>query len=95
MMLLPCNFSARFGRRKVTQQIYNVLEKSFQTFYHVVFLEVCKSYGIIPIGFNIKNTSYVGKPSNNFLLLWQKELAASQFKLIGLTIIKSVQKVSD
>ena len=31
--------------QKLPQQIYNVLEKSFETFYHVVFLEVCKSYG--------------------------------------------------
>ena len=41
---------------KLAQQIYNVLEKSYETFYHVVFLEVCKSYGITPIGFNIKKT---------------------------------------
>ena len=36
---------------KLAQQIYNVLEKSYETFYHVVFLEVCKSYGITPIDF--------------------------------------------
>ena len=54
---------------KLAQQIYNVLEKSCETFYHVIFLEVCKSYGITPIGFNIKKTPCVGKPSKNFLLL--------------------------
>ena len=56
---------------KLAQQIYNVLEKSYETFYHVVFLEVCKSMpiGITPVGFNIKKTPCVGKPSKNFLLL--------------------------
>ena len=80
---------------KLAQQIYNVLEKSYETFYHVVFLEVCNSYGINPIVFNIKKTPCVGNPSKNFLLLWGKELAAAQFKLIELTISKSVQKLFD
>ena len=78
---------------KFPQQIYNVTEKSYETFYHVVFLEVFKSYGISPIGFHIKKTPCVGKPSKNFLLLWRKELAAAQFKLIELTISESVQKL--
>ena len=62
---------------KLAQQIYSVLEKSYETLYHVVFLEVCKSYGITPIGFNIKKTLCVGNPSKNCLLLWGKELAAA------------------
>ena len=78
---------------KLAQQIYNVLEKSYETFYHVVFLEVRKSYGITSIDFNIKKTPCAGKPSKNFLLLWEKELAAAQFKLIELTISESVQKL--
>ena len=77
---------------KLAQQIYSVLGKSYETFYHVVFLEVCKSYGITPIGFNIKKTPCVGNPSTNFLLLCWKELAAAQFKLIELTISDSAQK---
>ena len=81
--------------KKLSQQIYNVLKKSCETFYHFVFLEVCTSYGITPIGFNIKKTPCVGKPSKKLLLLWGKKLAASQFKLIELTIIESVQKLSD
>ena len=80
-------------QKKLAQQIYNVLEKSYETFYHVVFLEVCKSYGITPISFNIKKTPCVGNPRKNFLLLWGKELAGAQFKLIELTISESVQKL--
>ena len=80
---------------KLPQQIYNVLEKSHENFSHFIFLEVCKSYGITPIGFNIKNTPYFGKPSKNFLLLWGKELAAAQFNLIELTISEFFQKRFD
>ena len=80
---------------KLPQQIYNVLEKSYKFVYHVVFLEACKSYEITPISSNIEKTSCVGKPSKNFLLLLEKELAVGQFKLIELTIIESVQKLSD
>ena len=55
------------------KQIYNVLEKSCKTFYHVVFLEFYKSYEITPIGFEIKKTPCVGKPSNISLLVWETE----------------------
>ena len=80
---------------KLPQQIYNILEKFYGTFYHIVFLEVCQSYQITPIGFHIKKTPCVGKPSKNFLLLWEKELSAAQFKLTELTIIEFVQKLFD
>ena len=79
---------------KLPQQIYNILEKSYETFY-VVFLEVCKSYGITPIGFNIKRRPCVCKPNKNFLFLCGKDLAATQFKLIELTTTESVQKLFD
>ena len=75
--------------------MYDVLENSYETFYHKVFLEVCKSYGSAPIGFNIKKTPCAGKTSKNFQLLWEKELAAAQFKFTELTIIESVQKLFD
>ena len=50
-------------KEKLPQQIYNIFEKSYETFYHVVYLEDRKSDEITPIGFNIKKNSCVGKPS--------------------------------
>ena len=50
---------------------------------------------LLQFGSNIKKTPCVGKPSKNFLLLWEREFVAAQFKLIELTIIESVQKLSD
>lgn len=80
---------------ELPQQIYIILENSSETFYHVLFLEVYKSYKITPVGFNIKKTLCVGKLSKKFFLLQQKELAAPQFKLTELTIIEFVQKLLD
>ena len=92
-----CHVICTHGMVKETlpQQIYNVLQKSYENFYNVVVLEVSKPYGITPISFNIKKTPCVGKPSKKFLLLWGKELAGPQFKLIELTIGESVQKLFD
>ena len=56
-------------------------------------LSFLKYVGLMEIGFNIKNTQCVGNSTKNFLLLWGKELAAAQFKLIELTISESVQKL--
>ena len=53
---------------KLPQQIYNLLEKSYEIFYHIVSLGVCQSYEIIPIGFHIKITPCAGKLCKNFLL---------------------------
>ena len=80
---------------ELPQQIYIILENSSETFYHVLFLEVYKSYKITPVGFNIKKTLCVGKLSKKFFLLQQNELAAPQFKLTELTIIEFVQKLLD
>ena len=88
-------YSHGMVEEKLQQQIHNTLEKSNETFYHIVFLEVCQSYEITRISFNIKKTSCAGKPKNNFLLLWEKELAAAQFKLTELAIINFVEKLFD
>ena len=68
MMSLPCIYTHGIVEEKLPQQIYNNLEKSHETFYQFVFLEVCKSYRITPTGFNIKKTRRVGKPSKNFFV---------------------------
>ena len=80
MMLLPYNLHTHteWWKERFTQQIYNILEKTYQTFYYVVFVKVCKSYEI-----------------KNCLLLWEKELAAAQFKLTKLATTEFVKKLFD
>ena len=36
------------NEEKILQRLYNLLEDAYRTFYHIVFLEVSKSYGVIP-----------------------------------------------
>ena len=95
MMLLPCNSYTRNGRRKVTTANLQRLGEVLWNFLPCCLSWSIKSYGITPIGFNIKMTPCVGKPSKNFLLLWWNELAAAQFKSIELIISESVQKLFD
>ena len=47
------------NKEKILQQLYNLLEDAYRTFYHVVFLEVSKSYGIIPNGLKIKKAACI------------------------------------
>ena len=68
--------------------------KSYETFYHIVLSEVCQSYEITPVSFHVKKTPCVGKP-RFFLFLWEKELAAAQFKLTELIIIEFGLKLFD
>ena len=42
------------NEENIPQQLYNLLEDAYRMFYHIVFLEVSKSYGIIPNGLKIK-----------------------------------------
>ena len=61
MMLLTFHLPTRNGRTKLPHIVYYILEKSYETFCHVVFLEFCKSYNkTTTIGFNIKKTPCVG-----------------------------------
>ena len=83
-----------WSKKSYYSKFYNILEKSNKAFYQVVFLDVCQSHEItLIVGFNIKKNSCVGKPSNGLLFLWEKELAAAQFKLTELAIIKFVKKL--
>ena len=65
---------------KLPQQIYNILEKSYEAFYHIVFLQVCKSFEIIPTGFCIKKAPCVGNPSKNFFVFVGEGVTCSSVK---------------
>ena len=58
------------NEEKIPQQLYNLLED--RTFYHIVFLEVSTSYGIIPNDLKIKKGVCIG--SKNFVTSWDLEL---------------------
>ena len=47
------------NKEKIPQRLYNLLEDAYGTFYLIVFLEVSKSYGIIPNGLKIKEAACI------------------------------------
>ena len=65
---MPEHCISRYEHAKILRQLHNLLEDAYRTFYHIVFLEVSKSCGIIPNGLIIKKR-LVFNASKNFLLL--------------------------
>ena len=53
---------------QIQQQLYNLLEDAYRTFYQIGFLEFTKSCGIIGNGLKIKKESYIGNVSKNFVV---------------------------
>ena len=78
---------------KIPQQLYNLLENAYRTFYHIVFLEVSKSYGIIPNGLKIKKAACIGNVSENFVTSWNLELTKAEVQLMEVLILEHVRKL--
>ena len=65
---------------KIQQRLYNLLEDVYKTFYHIVFLKVTKSYGIIPNGLKIKKYAYIGNISKTVVASWDLQLFKAEFQ---------------
>ena len=65
---MPEHCISRDEHTKILRQFHNLLEDTYRTFYHIVFLEVNKSCGIIPNDLIIKKM-LVFNASKNVLLL--------------------------
>ena len=81
------------NREKIPQQLYNLLEDAYRTFYHIVFLEVSKSYGIIPNGLKIEKAVCIGNVSKNFATSWNLELTKAEVQLMEVLILEHVRKL--
>ena len=76
---------------KLPQQFYNVLKMSYETFYHF-FISLMK---LLQLALILKRHHVLVNHVRSFCCCGGRNLAAAQFKLIELTIIESVQKLSD
>ena len=95
MLLFSCNFYTSNGRRKVTTVDLQYLGEVLR---NILLYCFSRSFPILwnhSNWFYIKKTPCADKPSKNFLLLCEKELAAAQFKLTELTVIELVEKLFD
>ena len=63
------------------------------SFYHIVFLEVSKSYGIIRNGLKIKKTACLRNVSENFVTSWKLELTKAEVQLMEVLILEHVRKL--
>ena len=81
------------NEEKIPQRLYNLLEDAYRTFYHVVFLEVSKSYGINPNGLKVKKDACIGNVSKNFVTSWNLELTKAEVQLMQVLILEHVRKL--
>ena len=70
------------NKERILQQLYNFLEDAYRTFYHTVFLEVSKSYGITSNGLKIKNAACIRNVSKNFFTSWNLVLTEEEVRLM-------------
>ena len=95
MMLLPCNFSHGMVEKKLPRQIYSVLERSLKLFTMLSFLKYVSLMELLQLALILKRHHVLVNQLRIFLLLWGRELAAAQFRLLELTISEYVQKLFD
>ena len=62
------------NHKNTAQQLFNISEDIFKSFYHIAFLQVCRAYQIIPDRLFISKKSCIGKPSDRVLDSWEKDL---------------------
>ena len=67
--------------KNTAQQLFNISEDIYKSFYHIVFLEICRTYHIIPDGLCISKKPCIGKPSDEFLDSWERELENTEINL--------------
>ena len=92
-MFMPEHWIHIMNEEKIPQHLYNLLEDAYRTFYHIGFLEVSKSYGIIPNGLKIKKAAYIGNVSKKFFTSWKLELTKSEVQLMKVLILEHVWKL--
>ena len=54
---------ALMNHKNTAQQLFTISEDIYKSFYHIVFLEVCRGYQIILDGLFISKKPCIGKPS--------------------------------
>ena len=79
--------------KNTAQQLFNISEDIYKSFYHIVFLEACRAYQIIPDGLFISKKPCIGKPSDEFLDSWERELENTETNLREVLIKEYVTKV--
>ena len=57
--------------RKYSKNLFKKSESIYKSFYHIVFLEICQSFGLLPKGLVSKKSFCTGHPSKEFTEEWR------------------------
>ena len=69
--------------------------KGISYHYHVAFLEVCKSYNIVPKGLVVNKRPFISFSSDELTAAWKETLQATQATLIETLIVGIFRKLTD
>ena len=75
------------------KEMFRTCENAYKLFYYIVFLEICKSYKIVPKGLYVKKDYCIGSPSTEFCNNWRKEKLDYQLRLCDMLIQENVRKL--
>ena len=75
------------------KQMFNTCQNAYKTFYHIIFLEICKSYKIVPKGLYVKKDHCIANPSTEFCNNWHKEKLDYQLRSCDMLIRENVRKL--
>ena len=80
-------------RDNYMKQMFKTSENAYKTFYQIIFLEIFKSYKIVPKGLYVKKDHCIGNPSTEFCNSWHKEKLDYQLRLCDILIRENVRKL--
>ena len=78
-------------QKSTSQQLFIFAEDVCKCFYHVIFLEVCKSYQIVADGLYVEKEPCIGNPSKKFLDAWKNQLKVTRSNLRNVLLEEYVE----
>ena len=78
--------------KRTSQQVFNLAEDAYKSFYHVIFLEVCKSYQFLSGGLYVEKEPCIDNPSKKFLDAWNNQLEVTRSNLGIVLLEEDVEK---
>ena len=79
-------------QKSTSQQLFHLAEDVYKSFYHVIFLEVCKSYQIVPDGLYVEKEPCIGNSSKKVLDTWKNQLKVTRSNLRDVLLKEYVEK---
>ena len=79
-------------QKSTSQQLFNLTEDVCKSFYHVIYLRVCKLYQIVPVRLYVEKKPCTGNPSMKFLDAWKNQLEITRSNLRDVLLKEYVEK---